>query len=119
MATTLNLRNPCIITPLNENSIEKMLRGEYDNLEVNVYSLSRKKLYEIFSTGFFEHLNKKYGLQITDFEQEEIKNLEQIKLILNEDIKLFKDLRNISFWKNLERSLALAIAKKTAIIFYF
>ncbi|MBS4066820.1 MAG: hypothetical protein KGZ74_19820 [Chitinophagaceae bacterium] len=117
--TTVNLRKPCIVAPSDDNSVEKLYRGEFNNLECDYFSFSRNKLYEIFETGFFEHLNNKYGLLISDYEQEEIMDKEKLVTILNDDIKKFKDLKHLSFWNDFAKCITTAIEKGTGIFFFF
>lgn len=119
MVTKIDLNNPCIIVPLDNNNAEKLFRCEFDNLECEYFSLTRKTLYEIFATGFFDHLNSKYNLMISDYEQEDIMDKEMLNNILNDDIKMFKGIKNLSFWNNLEKCIINAIKKQTGIFFFF
>jgi hypothetical protein len=119
MTTAIDLKKPCIVVPLDDSSTEKLYRGEFNDLECEYFSLSRDELYEIFATGFFDHLNNKYGLLISDYEQEDVTDKEKLETILKEDMKKFKALKHLSFWNDLEKCTTKAIEKGTGIFFLF
>lgn len=119
MTTVVDLRTPCIIAPSDENSTEKLYRYEFDNLDCEWVSFSRDRLYEIFATGFFDYLNEKYDLLISDYEEEEIVSTEILETILKDDLKKFKTLQYSDFWNGLEKCLVNAIKKETGIFFFF
>ena len=115
----LDLRKPCIVTPLDISSLEKLNKGVYDNVKCKYFSLNRSELYKIFSTGFFDQLNKNYDLFISDYEHENITDKKTLTDILNNDIKEFKDLRHKAFWKDFENFIKIAIEKETGIFLLF
>ncbi len=79
MTLTIDLNKPSIVVPSNKTSAEKLYRGEFNDLECEYFSFNRNELYQIFSTGFFDHLNEKYGLFISDYEHEDIVEKEKTK----------------------------------------
>lgn len=119
MISITDLREPVIIAPSDEKSVEKLFRSEFNDLECEYFSFSRAELYKLFSTGFFDYLNEKYGLLIADYEQEEILDKEGLKSILNDDIKKFRNSAPQDFWSNFEKCVANAIENETGLFFYF
>ncbi len=119
MTSIIDLRKPSIVVPSNRMNIERLYRGDLNDLEFEYFSFSRNKLYQIFSTGFFDYLNERYGLFISDYEYEDIVDKENLRTILTEDIKKFRTLKSLDFWNNFERCVINAIEKETGLFFFF
>ncbi len=119
MSIKPDLRDPCIAVPLSKHETEKIYRGDFKESDCQCFYFSREKLYQIFDTGFFDQLNSKYGICISDYEQEEIVDTEKLLAILNYDIKQFRSLKHLRFWRELEKHVAIAIEKETGVFFLF
>ena len=116
------IKMPCIIVPLDYESIEKLYREDFSDLNCSYYHFNRKLLNKIISDGFFDLLNKKYTLWISDYESQEITDREIIREILNKDLELSRKCWPMNqwwFWNNLKKCLKLAIEKETCIFFFF
>lgn len=121
MGVTLELKEPCIIVPLNQSALDKLYLRNFQDLDCSYFFIERHSLYKIFATGFFDFLNEKYNLMIADYEYEEVTKVDKLKAILL-DVNEYEKKSNSHmkpFLSNLEKSLGLAIENNTGIFFFF
>lgn len=108
-----------IIVPKNKEAAQKLDVNEAFQSELIELVLDETKFNLLWENGVFDFINSVCNVNIDDFEDESITDLEKIKIIIDSlNIKNFKSNLHISI-KNLLSLFEEALQRQTGVYFYF
>ncbi|WP_165091243.1 hypothetical protein [Neisseria yangbaofengii] len=110
---------PCIVVPLNSLAFHALNYNEANPSDLIAINLTRNQVHELFNKNFFQQINSLLDIDIDDFEDEEIIDIEKL-IIFKEFISNWIDEHSKdNIYEKILDLVSIAIEKETGVFFFF